>query len=108
MDTQQDAKTAVSENTQQETKTPDGLVHCRVYSPYKTYFDGNVKSVSGMNDTGNFDILAKHHNFLSLLVPCDIVIRGIENAPADREEIIKISRAIMQVKPDDVVIFLDI
>lgn len=103
----QDASTGqIVEDQKQEV--PDGMFHCRVYSPYKTYFEGMVTSISAINDTGNFDILAKHHNFLNLLIPCEIVIRGILNAPADREEIIKISRAIMQVTPEEVVVFLDI
>ena len=106
MDTKTD--NSAGKTDQPIEKLPEGLVHCKVYSPYKTYFEGNAKSVSAANDTGNFDILAKHHNFLTLLRPCELIIRGIENAPEDREEVIKISRAIMQVKPDDVVVFLDI
>ncbi len=103
----QDASTGqIVEEAKQEI--PDGMFNCKVYSPYKTYFEGLVTSISAINDTGNFDILAKHHNFLTLLIPCEIVIRGILNAPADREEIIKISRAIMQVTPQEVVVFLDI
>jgi F0F1-type ATP synthase epsilon subunit len=86
----------------------DGFFHCKVYSPYKTYFDGNVRSISAENDTGPFDILAGHHNFLTLLRPCEIRILGIEHAPEDREELIKISRAIMQATAKEVVVFLDI
>ena len=93
---------------EEKKELPDGMFNCKVYSPYKTYFEGIVTSVSAANDTGSFDILAKHHNFLTLLIPCEVVIRGTQNAPADREEIIKISRAIMQVTPEEVIIFLDI
>ncbi len=93
---------------EEKPNIPEGMFHCRVHSPFKTYFEGMVTSISAVNDTGSFDILARHHNFLTLLIPCEIVIRGILNAPPDREEIIKISRAIMQVSPEEVVVFLDI
>lgn len=94
--------------TLDQTIDPKNLFHLKIYSPYKTYFEGDVTSVSALNETGPFDILAEHHNFLTLLLPCEITIRGIKNAPSDKEEKIKITRGIMQVKPRDVVVFLDI
>lgn len=78
--------------------------HLKVYSPFKTYYEGEVTSVSAINDTGPFDILARHHNFLTLLNPCDVVIRS----PGQKDERITITRGIMQVKSDDVVVFLDV
>jgi F-type H+-transporting ATPase subunit epsilon len=78
--------------------------HLKIYSPFKVYFEGEVNSVSAVNDTGPFDILARHHNFLTLLNPCDLVIRTL----GSRDESIRISRGIMQVKSNDVVVFLDV
>jgi F-type H+-transporting ATPase subunit epsilon len=78
--------------------------HLKVYSPFRVYFEGDANSVSAINDTGPFDILAHHHNFLTLLNPCDLVIRS-KNYD---DEKIRISRGIMQVKADDVVVFLDV
>ena len=78
--------------------------HLKVYSPFKVYFEGDINSVSAVNDTGPFDILARHHNFLTLLNPCDLVIRN----KGHDDESIRISRGIMQVKSDDVVVFLDV
>jgi F0F1-type ATP synthase epsilon subunit len=78
--------------------------HLKVYSPFKNYYEGDVTSISAINDTGPFDILAKHHNFLTLLNPCDLIIRS----PEQKDEIITITRGIMQVKSDDVVVFLDV
>ncbi|MBC7581639.1 hypothetical protein H7097_02090 [Aeromicrobium sp.] len=75
----------------------------KVYSPYKVYFDGLALSVSAASKTGNFDILPKHHNFITLLAPCDLVVR------TDKEEqVIPISGGIMHVKADDLVVFLDV
>jgi len=109
MANKQNASTGeIIESEDDKNAIAEGFFHCKVYSPYKTYFDGNVRSISAENDTGPFDILAGHHNFLTLLRPCEIRILGIENAPEDREELIKISRAIMQATAKEVVVFLDI
>jgi len=83
---------------------PKDRFKLKVYSPFATYFEGIVKSVSAVNDTGPFDILAKHHNFLTLLNPCDLVIR----IPGMEPHKLTISRGIMQVKANDVVVFLDV
>src|SRR5579872_5373563 len=50
----------------------------KVASPFTTYFAGRAFSVSGVNATGPFDVLPKHHNFISLLEPCTLVIRAIK------------------------------
>jgi F0F1-type ATP synthase epsilon subunit len=82
----------------------DGLtMHVKVYAPFKVYFDGTANSISAINDTGPFDILPKHHNFMTLLSTGDIIVRSNEG-----EETIKITRGIMHVKADDVVVFLDV
>lgn len=82
----------------------EGLtMHVKVYAPFKTYFDGTANSISAINDTGPFDILPKHHNFMTLLSAGDIIVRSSEG-----EETIKINRGIMHVKADDVIVFLDV
>lgn len=78
-------------------------VHLKIYSPYKQYFDGPAKSVSAESATGPFDILPKHHNFITLLEPCDVVIQ----TPSG-EEAIRIDGGVMHVKADDIIIFLDV
>ena len=87
------------------TKTVDEkpLIHVKVYSPFKTYFEDNVYTVSAVNATGPFDILPKHHNFMTLLNPCEIVL-----ATERGEGRIRIARGIMHVKADKVVVFLDV
>lgn len=76
----------------------------KVYSPFKDYFDGQVFSLTGENATGPFDILPKHHNFISLLTPCELVIRTVSRG----ETRIQISGGIMHVKADRVDVFLDV
>lgn len=78
-------------------------MHIKVYSPYKAYFDDEGESISAVNATGPFDILPQHHRFITLLSPCEIVIRSKR-----REEKIRISGGLMHVKADQVTVFLDI
>lgn len=76
----------------------------KVYAPFQVYFEGDAYSVSAVNATGPFDILPKHHNFLCMLVPCSLVVK-----PADGStKTIKIHRALMHVKADRVVVFMDV
>lgn len=78
-------------------------MHVKVYSPYKVYFDQTAQSISAVNATGPFDILPHHHNFITLLQPCDLIIRAGSSAPT-----IKIGGGIMHVKADEVTVFLDV
>lgn len=92
-------------DTDAKTHTGKPTMAVKVYAPFQVYFEGEAYSVSAVNATGPFDILPKHHNFLCMLVPCDLVIQGIEQTG---QKIIKIRRALMQVKADQVVVFMDV
>ena len=76
----------------------------KVHAPFRTYFDGEAESISAVNGTGSFDILPKHHNFMTLLSAGDIVVRP----PKGEEKKITITRGIMHVKADKVIVFLDV
>ena len=76
----------------------------KVYSPFRDYYDGPTFSLSAENDTGPFDILPRHHNFISLLSPCEMVLRTVKHG----EQRIRISGGIMHVKADKVTVFLDV
>ncbi len=90
--------------TSKDTPT-DGLhMHVKVYAPFKVYFDGQAQSVSAKNGTGPFDVLAQHHNFMTILETCDLIINIDEN----KEEKIPILKGVMHVKADEVVVFLDV
>lgn len=78
-------------------------ISVKVYAPFKVYFEGDASSVSAVNATGPFDILPRHHNFLCMLVPCTLTIQTLEG-----QKDIKISRALMHVKADRVVVFVDV
>jgi F0F1-type ATP synthase epsilon subunit len=92
---------AVSDYNQQPGKLSMAV---KVHSPFHDYYDGPAFSVSAENATGPFDILPKHHNFISLLLPCDMIIRTV----AKGEQKIRISGGIMHVKADELIVFLDV
>ena len=76
----------------------------RIYSPFQDYFDGMAFSLTAESATGPFDILPQHHNFISLLVPCELTIRTVREG----ERKIKISGGIIHVKADQIIVFLDV
>jgi F0F1-type ATP synthase epsilon subunit len=75
----------------------------KVYAPFKVYFEGEAESLTAANETGPFDILPKHHNFLCMLVPCDLIIKI-----GDEVRTVKIARALMHVKAEKVTVFVDV
>lgn len=93
----------MSQPSQPKPGSAQDQMHIKVYSPFQTYFDGDAKSITGINDTGQFDILPKHHNFLTLLNAGDLIIQTVRGPQR-----IQISRGLMHVKADQVVVFLDI
>ncbi len=85
------------------SKTVATSIRVKVYSPFKVFFDEEAESVSAENGTGPFDVLAQHHNFLTLLKPCELIIRSPR-----QEQKIRIDRGVMHVKNNQVTVFLDV
>ena len=83
---------------------PESTIEVKVYAPFYTYFDGPAKSLSATNDTGPFDILPRHKNFMCLLKAGDLRIR--QNGQPDF--VMKVKQAVMHVKKDKVTVFLDV
>jgi F0F1-type ATP synthase epsilon subunit len=98
---------AVEEAAEPEKVTAESTgkptIAIKVYAPFKVYYEGEGYSVSAVNETGPFDVLPHHHNFLCMLSPCNLTIQT-----AGGPQIIKISRALMHVKADRVVVFVDV
>jgi len=95
------------EETQAEQPAPASngkpSMAIKVYAPFKVYYEGEGYSISAVNATGPFDILPHHHNFICMLVPCEVVI----DTPTGKKNI-KVSRALMHVKADRVAVFVDV
>lgn len=87
----------------QPVKKASLALHVRVWSPFRVYFDGEAKSVSGVNATGPFDILPHHRNFISLLNACDLLLRT-----STGDVRVRISGGVMQVHQDTVKVFLEV
>ncbi len=79
-------------------------LNVKVYAPFHVYFEGQASSVSAVNDIGPFDILPGHHNFLCMLIPCDLKLVTINKG----DKVIKINRALMHVKSDQLTVFVDV
>ncbi len=75
----------------------------KVFSPYRVYFNAEADSISAENDTGPFDILPNHHNFMTLVNGGDMMIRiGKE------EKKLRITKGVMHVRDNQVTVFLDV
>lgn len=85
-------------------KTAALTMKVKISAPFTVYFDGPAASVSAVNETGPFDILPHHKNFISLLQPGVITVRR----PPGSDFAIKINRGIVHVKADQVRVFLDV
>lgn len=100
-DKEYDAAVAGYSNNKKNTAKS---IEVKVYSPFRDYYDGPAFSLSAVNDTGPFDILPEHHNFISLLNACDLVVRTVANG----DQKIRISGGLIHVKADEVIVFLDV
>jgi F0F1-type ATP synthase epsilon subunit len=101
-------KPAESDKPEKKGKGPelDGTkIAVKVYSAYQTFYDGEAKSISAENDTGPFDILPKHHNFITLVNPGEVIIRPLEGT---EDKKLRISKGIMHVRHNKVTLFLDV
>lgn len=100
-----DKKDKKDKPKQEDLKDDKGqlMMQVKVYSPFQNYFDEPAYSISAENHTGPFDILPHHHNFMTLVSACEMKIV----APTGEKKI-RINRAVMHVKADKVVVFLDV
>jgi F0F1-type ATP synthase epsilon subunit len=79
------------------------MLHVKVYSPFRTYYDDQAYSLSAEDQTGPFDVLPRHHKFISLLTPCDI---SLDTAAGPQS--IKIAGGILHVHDNQARILLDV
>lgn len=82
----------------------DDNLQVKIYAPFRTYYEGVAASFSAVNETGPFDILPRHKNFMSLLVPCNVIVRR----PSQTDFSMPIERGVMHVKENKVTVFLDV
>ena len=76
----------------------------KVYAPFQVYFDGPADSLSATSETGPFDVLPHHKNFMSLLKTGNVTVRQ-KGKP---DFVLTIDRGVLHVRSDKVTVFLDV
>lgn len=102
-----DRKETAQSYYNKEKNTDTKTMAVKVYSPFKNYFNGQAFSVSAENLTGPFDILPKHHSFITLLVPCELTIRTIKDDDTGPVRI-AINGGVAHIKSNQLIVFLDV
>lgn len=89
---------------EQATKTDKPVLTVKIYAPFQVFYEGDAYSLSAENAVGPFDVLPGHHNFLCMLVPCDIKI----DSPKKGNVTVKVNRALLHVHSDHVTVFMNV
>lgn len=76
----------------------------KIYAPFKVYFNGPGDSLSASNETGPFDVLVGHKNFMSLLKSGEITVR--QKGKPDYK--LNVDRGVLHVRENNVSVFLDV
>ena len=79
------------------------LIKVIIMNREQILFQGEVKSLTSVNITGEFDILARHQNFISVIKE-KVVLRPAEGQPIQYP----ITQGIMHVVSNSVRVFLGI
>lgn len=79
-------------------------IKVRVLSQFRTLYDDWAVSFSAQNDTGPFDVLKGHANFLTLLSPGTIKIRRSD----DTHREVDVEKGVVRVTQDIVEVFIDV
>lgn len=87
-----------------KTELSPDAIHVKLFSPFQVYYNSEAKSISAENDTGPFDVLPKHHSFITLLNPCEIHIDTMDQGVKR----IRIAQGVMHVRDNKVTVFLDV
>ena len=66
------------------------------------FFQGEAQTVSSVNDTGEFDVLHRHANFVTLIKGYVIVDKGLAS-----EKKFEIDSGVLAAKTDSVDVYLD-
>lgn len=74
-----------------------------VISPESTIFKGGVKAVSSINETGPFDLLPFHANFVTVIKQ-----RLVIEPSRGRSQEIKVSRGVLYCYNNNVTVYLGI
>lgn len=79
------------------------MLTVNIRSRKKSFYEGKADSVTSLNDKGEFDVLAQHANFISIISNYVIL-----NKNTKEEKKFVITSGVLRVKADIVDIFLDV
>lgn len=85
------------------TKVSEEKIHVTVRNRMKLLFDDDVKSLTSKNDSGIFDILPEHSNFISLITS-PLILRK----PDGQQQEISFTSGLLIVKDDSVHCYIDL
>lgn len=71
-------------------------------APFEVYYEGTAEVVSAANSVGPFDVLPRHADFFSVLIPCTVTI---ERPEPDDAVTFQIHNGIITVRDDEVLLF---
>ena len=81
----------------------DKPIHLKVVTRGELVYEGDVISMSSVNDKGKFDVLIRHANFITLIRD-EIIIRDT----GGEERVIKIGRGILKVFENEASAYLGV
>lgn len=79
------------------------MLKVSIKSRVKSLYDGSATSLTSINDTGEFDILASHANFVSLIKEKIILDKGLAT-----EKKFEINSGVLSCNSDEVLVYLDL
>ncbi|MEI8073088.1 MAG: hypothetical protein WCH00_03300 [Candidatus Saccharibacteria bacterium] len=81
----------------------ESTIKIKIFSPFETYYEGLAYSLSGVNETGPFDVLYDHANFISLLPQGPVVV----NTPFGKRTY-SLNRGILRAHNNLVTVFANV
>jgi F0F1-type ATP synthase epsilon subunit len=95
-------KTKTSDQRLDQQVSEAGKIKVDIKNRKEQFFKGTAKTVSSVNDTGEFDVLSKHANFVTLIRGYVIVDKGL---PSEKK--FEIDSGVLAAKTDAVDVYLD-
>jgi F0F1-type ATP synthase epsilon subunit len=89
--------------TPPEAKPTSEKIHLTIRNRIRVLFDDDVKAVTSKNDTGIFDVLPEHSNFISLITS-PLIIRKLDG----QKQEITFNNGLIKVKENTVHCYIDL
>ena len=97
------ADSSTKQTTQPAVTFSEEKIKVKVRNRTRVLFDDYVKAVTSKNDTGVFDILPTHANFISL-ISTPLILRKLDG----QKQEIKFTNGILKVKDNSIHCYIDL